>query len=81
MSNVKNSYNGIRRIRKGCKERLILFVLMRPLRNVAIATTDEYIIANHYILLFIFLKYSAIFNDQEINILALINLKLSTTVP
>ena len=81
MSNVKNSYNGIRRIRKGCKERLILFVLMRPLRNVAIATTDEYIIANHYILLLIFLKYSAIFNDQEINILALINLKLSTTVP
>ena len=63
-------------------ERLILFVLMRPLRNVAIATTDEYIIANHYILLLIFfLKYSAIFNDQEINILALINLKLSTTVP
>ena len=63
-------------------ERLILLVLMRPLRNVAIATTDEYIIANHYILLLIFcLKYSAIFNDQEINILALINLKLSTTVP
>jgi len=28
-------------------ERLILFVLMRPLRDVAIATTDEYIIANY----------------------------------
>jgi len=49
MSNVKNSYNGIRRIRKGCKGRLILFVLMRPLRNVAIATTDEYIIENYLI--------------------------------
>jgi len=34
-------------------ERLILFVLMRPLRNVAIATTDEYIIANQIIFLII----------------------------
>ena len=31
-------------------ERLILFVLMRPLRNVAIATTDEYIIENYLII-------------------------------
>jgi hypothetical protein len=45
MSNVKNSYNGIRRIRKGYKlERLNRFVLMRPLRNIAKAITDEYII-------------------------------------
>ena len=60
MSNVKNSYNGIRRIRKGCKERLILFVLMRPLRNVTIVTTDEYIIENYLIVLFY---------NQEINII------------
>jgi len=45
MSNVKNSYNGIRRIRKGCKfERLNRFVLMRPLRTIAIAMADEYVI-------------------------------------
>jgi len=58
MSNVKNSYNGIRRIRKGYKlERLNRFVLMRPLRNIAKAITDEYIIE------------SPIFNmDQENNI-------------
>jgi len=55
MSNVKNSYNGIRRIRKGCKERLIHFVLMRPLRDVAIATTDEYIIENYFIVVLILL--------------------------
>jgi hypothetical protein len=42
MSNVKNSYNGIRRIRKGYKlERLNRFVLMRPLRSIAKAITDE----------------------------------------
>jgi len=44
MSNVKRSYNTSRRIRKGYKERLIRFVLMRPLRDVAKATTDESII-------------------------------------
>ena len=43
MSNVKNSYNGIRRIRKGYKlERLNRFVLMRPLRTIANAIADEY---------------------------------------
>jgi len=43
MSNVKNSYNGIRRIRKGCKlERLNRFVLKRPLRTMAKAVADEY---------------------------------------
>jgi len=42
MSNVKNSYNGIRRIRKGFKfERLNRFDLMRPLRIIAKAITDE----------------------------------------
>ena len=43
MSNVKNSYNGIRRIRKGCKlEKLNCFVLKRPLRTIAKAVADEY---------------------------------------
>jgi len=43
MSNVKNSYNGIRRIRKGFKlDRLNHFDLMRPLRIIATAITDEY---------------------------------------
>ena len=47
MSNVKNSYNGIRRIRKGYKsERLNRFVLMRPLRTIATAIADEYKIEN-----------------------------------
>lgn len=47
MSNVKNSYNGIRRIRKGFKlERLNRFVLMRPLRIIAKAITDEYFLEN-----------------------------------
>lgn len=43
MSNVKRSYNTSRRIRKGFKkERLIHFDLMRPLRIIAKAMTDEY---------------------------------------
>jgi len=43
MSNVKSSYNGIRRIWKGCKwERFNRFVLMRPLRTIANAIADEY---------------------------------------
>ena len=43
MSNVKRSYNTSRRIRKGFKyERLIHFDLMRPLRIIANAMTDEY---------------------------------------
>lgn len=64
MSNVKNSYNGIRRIRKGYKERLILFVLKRPLRDVAIATTDEYIIENY-----LNIRKFELFYNQEINII------------
>jgi len=31
MSNVENSYNGIRRIRKGCYSRLNRITLMQPL--------------------------------------------------
>lgn len=43
MSNEKNFYNEIRRIRKGCKyERLNRFVLKRPLRTIAKAVADEY---------------------------------------
>ena len=45
MSNVKRSYNTSRRIRKGCKlERLIRFVLMRPLRTKTKVLADEHII-------------------------------------
>lgn len=42
MSNVKRSYNTSRRIRKGFKERVNHFDLMRPLRIIAKAMTDEY---------------------------------------
>jgi hypothetical protein len=56
MSNVKRSYNTSRRIRKGFKERVNHFDLMRPLRIIAKAMTDEY-------------KIESLFLDQEINIL------------
>jgi hypothetical protein len=60
MSNVKRSYNTSRRIRKGFKkERLIHFDLMRPLRIIAKAMTDEYKIETSYIKI----------GRQEINIL------------
>lgn len=63
MSNVKRSYNTSRRIRKGCKlERLIRFVLMRPLRTKTKVLADEYIIESpinwtRKIILYILLVY------------------------
>jgi len=61
MSNVKRSYNTSRRIRKGCKfERLIRFVLMRPLRTKTKVLADEYIIENPFIKKM----------EQEINIIS-----------
>ena len=63
MSNVKNFYNEIRRIRKGCKyKRLNQIVLKRPLRTIAKAVADEYKIENpkikKWIRKIIFLSYT-----------------------